>query len=130
MELVLADTSAWVEFLRGTGSSAGDRVSNLLGSGLATTDAVQMEVLAGARDEAHERSLRRLFLRAHVLTTVPGKDFPTAATLYRSCRARGPAPRSIIDCLVAAVAIRNDGAVLHRDRDFTAISAVSSLQLA
>ncbi len=130
MTLILADTSAWIEFLRDTGSPACRRMSSLLGSGLATTEAVQMEVLAGARDDAQLRALRRLLLRAHMLGTAPGKDFNAAASLYRSCRFAGRTPRSIIDCLVAAVAIRHNVAVLHRDRDYQAISAVSSLELA
>ena len=127
--MILADTSAWVEFLRDTGSPACSRLAGLLGSGLVTTDAVQMEVLAGARDDAHVRALRRLLLRAHMLATLPGKDFHLAANLYRSCRSAGSTPRSIVDCLVAAVAIRNEVPVLHRDRDFAAISSVSSLRI-
>ena len=58
--MILIDTSAWVEFLRDTGSVVCDRVEALLESDIATCDVVRMEVLAGARDERHLRSLQRL----------------------------------------------------------------------
>jgi predicted nucleic acid-binding protein len=125
--MILVDTSAWVEFLQGTGSDTCERVSSLLGSGLATTDAVRMEVLAGARHGDHARSLRRLLLRARLLGTVPGVDFHRAAGLYRACRTAGETPRSLLDCLIAAVAIRHDVAVLHADRDFGVIARHSPM---
>lgn len=52
-----------------------------------------------------------------------------AATLYRTARARGLAVRSSIHCLIAAVALRTDNAVLAVDRDFDASSQVAELEL-
>ncbi len=47
--MILADTSAWVEFHRATGSEANVRLRDLLDGGeLLTTDVVLMELLAGA----------------------------------------------------------------------------------
>jgi predicted nucleic acid-binding protein len=59
--MILVDTSAWIEFLRATGSPAHLRVRAALESGLelASTDAVLMELLAGARDEGDRERLRR-----------------------------------------------------------------------
>ena len=86
--MILIDTSAWVEFLRDTGSVVCDRVEALLESDIATCDVVRMEVLAGARDERHLRSLQRLLARAVVLPMGPA-DHDDAATLYRTCRREG-----------------------------------------
>ena len=58
--MIVVDTSAWVEFLRDTGSDVCERVDEILGGDLATCDAIRMEVLAGARDERHLADLRRL----------------------------------------------------------------------
>jgi predicted nucleic acid-binding protein len=126
--VILADTSAWVEFLRGTGSRSCRRVDELLGAGLATTEVVEMEVLAGARDDHHLERLRRLLLRAGPRRVQTG-DFDAAAGLYRACRRRGETPPSLADCLIAAVAIRNDVPVLHADTDFEVIARHSSLRL-
>ena len=83
--MILVDTSAWIEFLRDTGSAACERVETLLGAEIATCDAVRMEVLAGARDERHLQSLRGLLARAILIPTSP-RDYDNAAALYRQCR--------------------------------------------
>jgi predicted nucleic acid-binding protein len=119
--VILIDTSAWVEFLRGTGSRACERVDALLGTRIATCDPIRMEVLAGARDERHLNDLRRLLARASVLPTASG-DYENAAVLYRACRQSGATVRKLIDCLIAAVAIRADVRILHADADFDTLA--------
>jgi len=126
--LILVDTSAWVEFLRDTGSPVSRRVDELLGSEIATCDPIRMEILAGARDERHLDDLRRLLARASVLDTEP-VDYEQAAALYRTCRRRGETVRRLIDCLIAAVAIRSSIPVLHADADFDALARHSPLQV-
>jgi predicted nucleic acid-binding protein len=129
--VTLADTSAWVEFLRGTGSEVNDRLRALLERDeLAATDAVLMEVLAGARDEAHARRLRRLLGRCEFLATSGPGDYEQAATLYRACRRGGETVRALTDCLIAAVAIRAEVPVLHADSDFEALARHAPLELA
>jgi len=54
--------------------------------------------------------------------------FLEAAGLYRTARRRGLTIRSSVDCLIAVCALRNDLEVLHDDRDFTALSEVSTLR--
>ena len=44
--MILVDTSAWVEFLRDTGSAVCGRVDDLLGGDIATCHPIRMEVLA------------------------------------------------------------------------------------
>jgi predicted nucleic acid-binding protein len=126
--VILIDTSAWVEFLRGTGSAVCEEVDRLLATEIATCDLVRMELLAGARDEPHLRQLRGLLARATVLRTGPA-DYEQAATLYRSCRRRGETVRKLIDCLIAAVAIREDVPVLHLDADFTVLAGHTALRV-
>ena len=65
--MILIDSSAWIEFLRGTGSAVCDEVDRLLDADVAITDPVLMEVLAGARDEHHLQQLRGLLGRARML---------------------------------------------------------------
>jgi len=127
--LILVDTSAWVEFLRDTGSPICMRVDDLLDGQIATCDPIRMEVLAGARDESHLNALRRLLARASVVDLVPG-DYEDAAALYRTCRRRGETVRKLIDCLIGAIAIRADVPVLQADSDFDVLARHTSLQLA
>jgi hypothetical protein len=126
--MILIDTSAWIEFLRGTGSPACDAVDRLLAEEIAICDAVRMEILAGARDDLHLRQLRGLLARATVLPT-GAPDYESAAALYRSCRRQGETVRKLVDCLIAAVAIREDVAVLHSDADFDALARHTALRV-
>jgi predicted nucleic acid-binding protein len=124
--VILIDTSAWIEFLRDTVSPVCHRVDELLATDIATCDPVRMEVLAGARDEGHLRGLRGLLERAILLPTHPG-DYEDAAAIYRSCRRQGETVRKLIDCLIAAIAVRQGVPLLHSDSDFDVIRRHTTL---
>ena len=127
--MILVDTSAWVEFLRDTGSTACDRVEALLGGEIAVCDAILMEVLVGARDERHLHDLRRLLARATILPMAP-RRYEEAAALFRLCRREGETVRKLIDCLIGAVAIHADAPVLHNDGDFDVLARHTDLNIA
>ena len=127
--MILIDSSAWIEFLRGTGSPACDRVEVLLADDIAVCDAIRMEILAGARSDAHLTDLRALLGRATVLPTTP-VHYEQAAGLFRRARSSGVTVRRLVDCLIGAVAIDYQTPVLHADRDFDALASVSPLQVA
>lgn len=124
--MTLVDTSAWVEFLRDTGSHVCLALDRLLDDDLAVCDAVLMEVLAGARDERHLGQLRGLLGRATMLSTTP-QDYETAAMLFRTCRAQGETVRKLIDCLIAAVAVRHEAAILHADSAFSTLARCANI---
>lgn len=128
--MILADTSAWIEFLRATGSPTHLELRGLIENEapLATTDVVVMELLAGAGDELRLRELRRFLLRFTHLPTDGLADFEQAAGIFRRCRREGETIRSLLDCLVAAVAIRMDVPVLALDRDYEAIARHTPLR--
>ena len=127
--MILVDSSAWIEFLRGTGSPACDRVDELLGGDIAICDPIRMEILAGARSEAHLADLRALLARATVLPTA-AVHYEQAAALFRGARASGLTVRRLVDCLIAAVAIDHGVPVLHADRDFDALRRLGHLTVA
>jgi predicted nucleic acid-binding protein len=119
--MIMIDTSAWVEFLRDTGSKVCNAVDDLLGADLAICDAISMEVLAGARSEHHLAQLRGLLARTTLVAMV-AEDYDHAAALYRTCRRNGETVRKLIDCLIGAVAIRASAPVLHADTDFVVLA--------
>lgn len=130
--MILVDSSAWVEFLRATGSPAHLQVRSALrgGTDLACTDVIVMEILAGARDDADRDRLRRLLYGLEFLPVEGPADYENAAELYRLCRRGGETPRKLSDCLIAAVAIRSDAELLCEDADFLAIARHAPLRLA
>ena len=127
--MTLVDTSAWVEFLRATGSPTHRAVHQLLDDDepAHTTDVVVMEVLAGARDDDHRDRLRRLLARCEHTPVQGLDDFEAAADLYRVCRAGGETVRAPTDCLIAVVALRQSLLVLHADRDFDVLARHTAL---
>jgi predicted nucleic acid-binding protein len=126
--MILIDTSAWVEFLRDTGSVVCNRVDSILDDEIATCHPVRMEVLAGARDERHLHDLRRLLARAAVIPTEPS-DYEEAAAMYRGCRRQGETVRKLVDCLVGATAVRASVSVLQSDSDFEVLARHTALTL-
>lgn len=130
--MILADTSAWVEYLRATGSPVHLRMRQLVGDAteLRVTDVVVMEVLAGAGSDERAVRLRRLLDRFELVAVEGLADFEAAAEIYRRCRQQGETVRALTDCLIAAVAVRAGAAILHRDRDFDVISRHAPLTLA
>jgi predicted nucleic acid-binding protein len=124
--MILADTSAWVEFDRATGSAVDRRLTDLIADGgpVAVTEPVVMEVLAGARSDARESDLRRLLRRFELAAVDPTADFEAASRIYRRCRHAGVIPRGLIDCLIAAVAWRRGATLLAQDVDIHRVAEV------
>lgn len=125
--MIVVDTSAWVEFLRDTGSEVCAAVDSLLDADIAICDAISMEVLSGAREEHHLSQLRGLLGRATMLPTTPA-HYDHAASLYRMCRRQGETVRKLVDCLIAAVAIDANAELLHADADFVALARHTPLR--
>jgi predicted nucleic acid-binding protein len=89
--VILADTSAWVEYDGATGSRVDQRLEELIGGKghLAVTEPVVMEVVAGCRTDECEVDLRRLLARFTLLRFDAIADFDAAARIYRQCRRGG-----------------------------------------
>lgn len=126
--LLLVDSSAWVEFLRGTGSRTDLRLREALRSGeVATTDAVMLEIVGGAKDIGQRDQLVGMLDGVEYIRQVPRTDVLDAAEIYRVCRRQGITVRSWLDCVIAAVAIRSAMPLLHADADFSRIAEHSDL---
>ncbi|MGI8680030.1 MAG: type II toxin-antitoxin system VapC family toxin [Jatrophihabitans sp.] len=117
---MIADSSVWVDFARANVTPQVLALRRAITTRTAmTTDVVRLEVLSG------ETGVDRLAAALHSCEDVmqlPRVDVEDAAQIYRMCRRAGKTIRSLNVCLIAAIAIRNDVAVLHRDRDFDAIA--------
>jgi predicted nucleic acid-binding protein len=129
--VILADTSAWVEYDRATGSAVDLRLSELIAAEgpIAVTEPVIMEVLAGARSDAREADLRRLLLRFRLYRFDAAADFDGAARIYRRCRQAGITPRGLAGCLIAAVAFRHQATLLACDADLGHVARVVGIEL-
>jgi predicted nucleic acid-binding protein len=129
--VILADTSAWVEYDRATGSAMDVRLAELIEADgpVAVTEPVIMEVLAGARSDARETDLRRLLQRFQLCQFDAVADFEGAARIYRRCRQAGVTPRGLVDCMIAAVAHRHQATLLACDTDLGHVARVIGIDM-
>ena len=130
---MVVDTSAWVEYLRATGSRVDTALTAAVRAGdpIGVPDVVRLELLAGAGTDGQVRDLERLLARYSAMPAASPADHDTAAALYRAARRTGQTVRSLFDdCLVAAAALRTDFSLLATDRDFEVLARVSPLRLA
>jgi len=129
--VILPDTSAWIEYDRATGSAVDHRLTALIADGgpVAVTEPVIMEVLAGARSDQRESDLRRLLLRFELLRFDVVADFDGAVCLYRRCRRAGVTPRGMVDCMIAAVALRRGATLLSHDADMDRLAGAAGIVL-
>jgi predicted nucleic acid-binding protein len=128
---VLVDTSAWVEYLRGTGSAHNRWIRAAIRAEvpLLWTEPILYELTAGAGSPRRVEELRALLLRGPMVAVDGLQDWEDAAQLYRTARSKGLTVRSSIDCLIAAVALRTGSPLLALDRDFEALAHASDLVL-
>jgi len=128
---VIVDTSAWVEYLRATGTPTHLtlRAGVQHGKPIATPALVVAELLSGSRNELEAASLLQLLTRFEILIPDSLRDYQGAARIYRICRRGGYTIRSTVDCMVAATALEDRRPLLARNRDFAVIARHTELEL-
>lgn len=129
--MILADTSAWVEYDRATGSSVDQRLTELIHDDgpLAVTEPVVMEVTAAARGDEEEADLHRLLLRFDLLGLDAAADFDAATRIYQKCRKAGVTPLGIVDCMIASVAWRHEASLLSHDAGLAQVAEVVGIEM-
>lgn len=125
----LVDSSIWIDYFRGLTTPARDALHSMLAGGdeVFITEPIIMELLAGAPDFSASRRLETLVNGLSLLTVEPDLDYRDAASIYRTVRRTGRTIRKMNDCLIAAVALRTEATVVHKDNDFEMIAEVVPL---
>lgn len=126
--MLIADTSAWIEYLRRT-ESATDLALDaaITRDEVVVPEPVKAELLVGARSNDELRALRRMLEHFEVMLIAPRDDFEQAVALHLQCRSVGVTPRGLIDCTIAAMAVRSGLPLLHHDREFAALAPVAGI---
>ena len=129
--MIVVDSSAWIGHLRGTDSEPVRRLRAIAHPGdIVVGDLVLLELLQGARDDAHaariERNLREFRIEPMLDQDIAVK----AAAHYRRLRATGITVRRTIDMIIATFCLERGHALLHDDRDFELMAPPLGLSLA
>jgi predicted nucleic acid-binding protein len=127
--VIVADTTVWVDFLRGREAPHVAELTSLIDqdAGIALTDVILAEVLQGLRTDQEARRLERQLRAFDILRLRDLEDFTRAAALYRAARSKGHTIRRTLDCLIASVCIRERVPILHNDADFDRLAVTTDL---
>jgi len=125
----LVDTSVWVNILRGDSKTRErmDALSNQGGS-ILMCEPVAMELLAGARK--HEVFAINEFIDHFAsLEFDTLHDFRSAGEIRRQLSWQGMTVKSVVDCMIAVLALTNDEIVIvHNDSDFEIIAGAFNIR--
>ena len=125
--MILLDTSAWIEFFKKNSNFKLNLLYNPNEIYLCLP--VYQEILQGIGDNNIYLLIKKALDSSNFLENPISKEvFEEASSLYRLTRKKGITIRSTMDCLIATIAIRNNATVLHKDRDFSQISKITSLK--
>lgn len=128
--MIVVDSSVWIAHLRNVDHSAVNKLRAMDDpQDILVGDIVLLEVLQGARDDAHadmiERNLRQF--------TVAGMTNDALAVLaarnYRRLRDQGVTVRKTIDMIIGTYCIEHGYGLLHDDRDFDPIAQYLGLKM-
>jgi predicted nucleic acid-binding protein len=116
--LILVDSSVWIAHLRGQQTLATTKLAAVVWEPLLVGDLILLEVLQGARDEAHAARIERS-LRQYPVVSLLDADLATgAARNYRKLRELGVTIRKTADIIIGTYCIEHRHVLLHDDRDF------------
>lgn len=119
--MIVVDSSVWIAHLRGTDKPAVHRLRQAIvedGDSILVGDAVLLEVLQGARGEAHAVRIEHLLRTFQIAPMLNERLAIASAVHYRRLRGRGITIRKTIDMIVGTFCIDGDHELLHDDRDF------------
>ena len=128
-ELVLVDTSAWIEFSRNAPgcSLTGDKVRKLIEDDRAVvTEIVYVEVARGSRSDRDLKTWSDVFASLTVARTDAGVWQEAAINAYSLGRKGVTVP--VADTLISTVAMKNGLSLLHRDKHFEDIARILPLK--
>jgi len=117
--LILVDSSAWIDYFKGTITTQTDSLDRLLGRQvLAVGDLILVEVLQGFDDERDFKNALRILTSLPVVELGGEEIAIQAAKNFRSLRKLGVTVRKTIDTVIATRCIESGYQLLHNDRDF------------
>ncbi len=100
------------------------------GDAILIGDLILLEVLQGARNDAHAARIERSLRRYPVAPMLDAGLAIRAAANYRALRARGITIRKTVDMIIGTFCLARGYALLHDDRDFDPMVQHLGLQIA
>lgn len=120
--MILVDTTIWIDFFANRNTKQVITLIQLIqeNQDLCICGVILTEILQGIKNPREHQQVENHLAPLKFLD-MPKSTFLLAAEIYRTLRQHGFTVGKTIDCMIAAVAIENDVALLHHDHDFDPI---------
>ncbi|OGP94242.1 MAG: twitching motility protein PilT [Deltaproteobacteria bacterium RBG_16_54_18] len=117
--MIVADTSVWIDYLKGIKARHTDILDQeLLHNRIITGDIIIAEFLQGFKDEKDYNQAKEI-MNALEYHDFVGKEIAyKAAQNFRKLRKKGITVRKTIDVIIATFCIENNFPLIHNDKDF------------
>ena len=128
--MVVVDTSVLVDFVNGVTNPETQWLDFALEQQrLCLTTLILTELMLGMRNDREADLIYAQLKEFKIVELLESELAIDAARHYRFLRNEGRTVRKTVDLLIATYCIRNQHALLHRDRDFDAFETRLGLQV-
>ncbi len=120
IEMIIIDTSAWIEYFRGDPSPVADKVGlSLEQDTVGIGDLIYCEIMQGIRASDQRAEVGGLLLSLQRFNMVGFDIAEKSAANYRLLRSKGVTVRKTIDVLIGTFCAENGYGLVHNDSDFS-----------
>lgn len=128
--MILVDTTVWIDFFADRNTPQVDFLITQINQNedLCLCGVILSEILQGIKNNRQKTQIENK-MDSLLFLEMTKNTFISAADIYRVLRSKGFTVRKTIDCMIAAVAIENNIALLHNDRDFDPIEKYLGLRV-
>src|SRR4051794_11582131 len=129
--MIVVDSSIWIAHLRGEQAGPVRKLRSIAEADeILVGDLILLEVLSGARDEAHAARIERDLRHFTIEPMLDDRLAARAAANYRELRRRGSTVRKTIDVIIGTFCLEYGHSLLHDDRDFDPFATHLGLRVA
>ena len=129
-QMIVADTSAWIDYVRGIEASHTNILDyELQHNRIITGDLIITEFLKGFREEKDYQAAKRIMESLEYHDFVGKEIAVQAAQNFRKLRKKGVTVRKTIDVIIATFCIENGYALIHNDHDFDPMEEILGLKV-
>ena len=128
--MIVADTSAWIDYVRGIDAPHTHLLDYELDHNrIIAGDLIITEFLQGFHSEKDYRAAKEIMESLEYHDFVGKKIALLSAQNFRILRKKGITVRKTIDVIIATFCIENGFELLHNDRDFDPMEEMLGLQV-
>lgn len=127
--MIVVDSSVWIDSIRGTAGDHVRKLSEIHPNSILIGDLVLLEILQGARDEAHAARLLRNLQEFPIVGMLDSGLAPIVGRNFRTLRGLGITVRKTTDLIIGTFCIENEYDLLQNDRDYLPMAQHLGLRL-